>query len=112
MSETIPPTRRSAQDFETAVDSADRRVAAFDPHRRGPVEKLQHVLHSNPTLVPVIVLLGAVAVFGVVSGSKFFSTVLSGLRKGDSGILKTVDAIGLTAQNIQSCFPVSEVLKA
>ncbi|EEX14770.1 ribose transport system permease protein RbsC [Citreicella sp. SE45] len=91
MSETIPPTRRSAQDFETAVDSADRRVAAFDPHRRGPVEKLQHVLHSNPTLVPVIVLLGAVAVFGVVSGSKFFSAFNLTL------IMQQVSIIGILA---------------
>ena len=91
MSETIPSTRRDAQEFETVADGADRSVAAFERHRRGPVEQLQHVLHSNPTLVPVIVLLGAVTVFGLVAGSKFFSAFNLTL------IMQQVSIIGILA---------------
>jgi fructose transport system permease protein len=48
-------------------------VASFERHDRPLIERIQHVLHSNPALVPLIVLVLSVAIFGAVLGSKFFS---------------------------------------
>lgn len=35
--------------------------------RRGPVERIQHLLHGSPALSPLIVLIAAIIVFGIVS---------------------------------------------
>ena len=88
MSETTPAPK--GQDFEHALDKSDARVAAFT-HRKAPMERLQHLLHGNPTLVPIIVLIAAVAVFGVIAGGKFFSAFNLSL------ILQQVSIIGMLA---------------
>ena len=36
--------------------------------------RVQHALHSNPALVPLIVLVLSIAVFGALLGGKFFSS--------------------------------------
>ena len=38
------------------------------------LSRLQHALHSNPALVPLIVLVLSIAVFGALLGGKFFSS--------------------------------------
>lgn len=63
----------SAQDFERALDDSAQDVAAFEPDRKPLLMKVQQLLHSNPSLVPLIVLVVSVAVFGVLLGNKFFS---------------------------------------
>lgn len=67
------------------------RPGERDAPPRGGLERLQHLLHGNPTLVPVIVLLGAVGVFGLVAGTKFFSPFNLSL------ILQQVSIIGILA---------------
>lgn len=52
-------------------------VAQFDDPRRGPVESLQHFLHSFPTMVPVIVLALSLAAFGVLAPNFFSAFNLS-----------------------------------
>lgn len=48
-------------------------VVEFEDTNNGFVAKLQHALHVTPALVPLIVLVLAIAAFGVLLGTKFFS---------------------------------------
>ncbi|MGB0661410.1 MAG: ABC transporter permease [Mangrovicoccus sp.] len=82
---------RKAQDFEQVVAKADRKLAAFDGHGGSGFARLQSLLHSNPTLVPVIVLLGAIGIFGLIAGERFFSAFNLTL------ILQQVSIIGILA---------------
>jgi fructose transport system permease protein len=52
MSETTP----RGQDYEQVLTGASQTVAQFDDHKKGFVSRLQHFLHSNPSMVPLIVL--------------------------------------------------------
>jgi fructose transport system permease protein len=62
-----------SQEFEKVLKDSATDVASFERHDKPLIERIQHVLHSNPALVPLIVLVLSVAIFGVVLGSKFFS---------------------------------------
>ncbi|TIP08691.1 ABC transporter permease [Mesorhizobium sp.] len=62
------------QEFEKALSSSDTSVAAFDEHGTSVVKRIQHFLHSTPAAVPLIVLVLAIAVFGVTIGGRFFSS--------------------------------------
>ena len=59
------------QAFELVLDKSENRVAEFEVRARSPLQKLQHLLHANPTAVPAIVLLLSVAVFGLIVGPRF-----------------------------------------
>ena len=82
---------RARDDYESPLKDADGGVAAFDGRRRGLVGTLQHMLHVNPALVPLIVLVMAILVFGVLLGSKFFSPFAMTL------ILQQVQIVGIVA---------------
>jgi fructose transport system permease protein len=58
---------------EAAGSARSESVASFD-HPVDLVSRLQHALHSSPSLVPLIVLVLSIAIFGALLGSKFFST--------------------------------------
>jgi fructose transport system permease protein len=60
-------------DFEQRLEEADSRVASFDEGERSALGKAQHFLHSSPSAVPLLVLIGSIAIFGVIDGTKFFS---------------------------------------
>ncbi len=60
------------QDFETVLDSSDKNVAEFQ-QRRSFTEQIHHILHGNITIVPMIVLLISLAVFGMIIGDRFFA---------------------------------------
>ena len=71
MSESKKPA-----EYEAVLEGSDGAVAAF--HRsRGPLDATQHFLHGSPTMVPIIVLLISVAVFGMVSNNFFSAFNLS-----------------------------------
>ncbi len=57
-------------------DSSDE-VATFEYVSRGPVAKTQRFLHSNPTMVPFIVLILSVLVFGAIADNFFTAFNLS-----------------------------------
>ena len=78
------------QEFETAANRTEK-VAEFETNRRGVVGQLQHILHVNPSFVPLIVLLGAILIFGLLLGSKFFSPFAMTL------ILQQVQIVGIVA---------------
>ena len=48
-------------------------VASFE-HQHTILSRIQHALHSNPALVPLIVLVLSIGVFGALLGTKFFSS--------------------------------------
>jgi fructose transport system permease protein len=58
---------KSGQEFEAAA-SRTEAVAEFDDHRRGFSGQVQHILHNNPSMVPLIVLVAAIVIFGLLLG--------------------------------------------
>lgn len=90
MSETTTPAPKG-QDFEQSLDQSDSSVAAFEVKHQSPLKRIQHLLHNNPTLVPVIVLLISLAAFGLIAGGRFFSAFNLSL------ILQQVSIIGILA---------------
>ena len=48
---------------EPAPESADDLI----PTRHTPAQRIQHILHGNPALSPLIVLVIGVIVFGIVA---------------------------------------------
>jgi len=82
----------SAQDdYEAAASGNATDVARFDDSRRGFVGHFHHALHTTPALVPLIVLVASVAIFGFLLGSKFFSPFALTL------ILQQVQIVGIVA---------------
>jgi fructose transport system permease protein len=82
---------RKRQDFEEVLDTSDTSVASFDRQRRSALDSLQHFLHSAPTMVPVIVLVVSVVIFGLIAGERFFSAFNLSL------IIQQVSIIGILA---------------
>ena len=80
-----------SDNFEGAATGAKAEVASFTNNKKGLVGHFHHALHTTPALVPLIVLLAAVVVFGIVLGSKFFSPFVLTL------ILQQVQIVGIVA---------------
>ena len=64
----------SEPDLDAAHAARTETVATFDHQPTGPLSRLQHALHSSPSLVPLIVLVLSIIIFGALLGSKFFSS--------------------------------------
>lgn len=79
MLEQVSSSTEHAQDLE------------FSHRRTGVVTKIQRVLHQNPALVPLFVLLASTIIFGLLLGSKFFSPFAMTL------ILQQVSIVGIVA---------------
>jgi fructose transport system permease protein len=69
----------------------DDTVAAFQPGPRSMAQRMQYTLHASPSLVPLMVLIGAVIVFGLVLGERFLSPFALTL------ILQQVQIVGIVA---------------
>lgn len=80
-----------ADDYEAAASGADAQVAAFTDERRGLLGAIQHALHTNPALVPLIVLIASIIIFGMLLGQRFFSPFALTL------ILQQVQIVGIVA---------------
>jgi len=63
----------TAKDFESALSESSDELASFDKGGNSAWRWVQSTLHKHPSLVPLIVLLVSVAVFGVLVGDKFFT---------------------------------------
>lgn len=87
MAETVT----KSESYEASLPGAGQGVAEFDTHRKSVLQQFQHALHQTPSLVPLIVLLLAVAIFGVLLGSKLFSAFALTL------ILQQVQIVGILA---------------
>ena len=79
------------KDFESGLVSSDETVAEFEDSRKGLIGSIQHALHVNPALVPLIVLVTSVTLFGLLIGQRFFSPFAMTL------ILQQVQIIGIVA---------------
>ncbi len=86
----------AAQKFEEVLADSSDQVADFSQQHRGFVATFQHRLHENPALVPLIVLVISIAIFGILLGTKFFSAFALTL------ILQQVAIVGIVgaAQSI------------
>lgn len=90
MSET-PSASTRGPDFEAGLKDSDARVAEFEVHERSLLDRVQHFLHGNPTMVPVIVLLVSLLGFGLIAGQRFFHPFNLSL------IMQQVSVIGILA---------------
>lgn len=63
----------AGQEFEKVLNGKSEKVAEFTNERKSWVHTVQHRLHVNPALVPLIVLVMSIAIFGILLGTKFFS---------------------------------------
>ena len=72
-------------------DAGDTGIAKFEQSHRGPLAVIQHFLHGNPAMVPVIILTFSILVFAVVAGERFFSPFTLGL------IMQQVAIVGILA---------------
>ncbi len=70
---------------------ADAGFARFEDDRKGLIGRFQHTLHINPALVPLIILVMAIAIFGMLLGQRFFSAGTLTL------ILQQVQIVGVLA---------------
>ncbi|MEO1017116.1 MAG: ABC transporter permease [Pseudomonadota bacterium] len=77
MADSASPPKRDMQDFEKVLDKGASTVVSFEEERHSLLQRIQHVLHSNPTLVPVIVLMVSILVFGVIADNFLTSFNLS-----------------------------------
>ncbi|CUH77757.1 Ribose transport system permease protein RbsC [Tritonibacter multivorans] len=85
------PPSSPVQSFEAAAADSPQHVAEFDQGQSSFIQKFQHALHVTPSLVPLIVLLMSIAIFGLLLGSKFFSPFAMTL------ILQQVGIVGIVA---------------
>lgn len=88
---TTSGPKSDKDDYESVLKGSDATVASFHREPRGFVDRLQHFLHGNPTMVPVIVLVISIIAFGLVAGGKFFSAFNLSL------IMQQVSIIGILA---------------
>lgn len=61
----------NSDNYETAVDGAAESVAEFDDTSKTVLSRVQHALHSTPSLVPLIVLVIAIGIFTATLGTRF-----------------------------------------
>ncbi|MEJ6394815.1 ABC transporter permease [Gymnodinialimonas sp. 2305UL16-5] len=83
-------TTSMSENYENAANSTER-VAEFDDERRGLIHKIQHAFHVQPALVPMVVLVASIAIFGMLLGQRFFSPFTLTL------ILQQVQIVGIVA---------------
>jgi fructose transport system permease protein len=69
---TIPTETKGPASYERALDGSDQSVTSFE-ESPGLVRRLQHFLHSNPTAIPLIVLIISLLVFSIWVGGRFFA---------------------------------------
>ena len=79
------------QDFEENLDQSDKKLAQFAPQQKSLIDRVQHLLHANPTLVPIFIFILSLALFGLVVGPKFFHPFNISL------IMQQVSIIGVLA---------------
>lgn len=77
--------------YEASIAHASDAVASFEDKRSGFAHRVQSILHMQPSLVPLIVLLLSITIFGLLLGTKFFSPFALSL------ILLQVQIIGIVA---------------
>ncbi|MFV0301902.1 MAG: ABC transporter permease [Paracoccus sp. (in: a-proteobacteria)] len=67
---------KAATTFEEGLKGASEKVAEFQDDKTA-LKRIQHWLHQTPSAVPMIVLVVALVIFGVLSANFFKPTTLS-----------------------------------
>jgi fructose transport system permease protein len=89
--------------FETALkDKSDEQVAEFEAHEKGVIGFVHQTLHKYPFFVPLIVMIVAVIVFGLINPNFYRVNTLSVILQqvGIVGILGTAQAIVIITAGI------------
>ncbi len=75
MPSDLPTTapRDDLNGFETSVASHADAVAEFSEPKTA-LNRIRHILHDTPSIVPLLVLVVAIGIFGLILGPRFFST--------------------------------------
>ncbi|WP_417211732.1 ABC transporter permease [Antarctobacter sp.] len=81
----------NTSEYEQVLDGSDTKVAQFETRHHTALERVQHILHNNPTFVPVIVLVISLMAFWMIAGGRFFSAFNLSL------IMQQVSIIGMLA---------------
>ncbi|WP_412562128.1 ABC transporter permease [Thalassobius sp. MITS945101] len=77
--------------YEQVIAQGDNKVAKFETRNQSLLDRVQHILHNNPTFVPVIVLVISLLAFWIIAGGRFFSAFNLSL------IMQQVSIIGILA---------------
>ena len=85
------PESDNRKDFEKGLAGGQETVVEFEDTRSGFVGRVQHGLHVNPAMVPLIVLAASIILFGILIGQRFFSPFAMTL------ILQQVQIVGIVA---------------
>lgn len=80
-----------SNDFSQTQDATNDAIANFAHDEQSLKRKITNLLHNYPAIVPFFVLLGAVIVFSLVVGERFFSPFTLTL------ILQQVAIVGIVA---------------
>ena len=91
ISEDISKDLKDQPKFSSDIGEVDQDHHTFDIGEQSNVKKIQHFLHGNPTIVPVIILIISVIGFGFIAGGKFFSAFNLSL------IVQQVTIVGILA---------------
>jgi len=86
-----PAMPSEGDNFEAVVQGRRPEAVAEFHEDTSLIKRFQHALHVTPALVPLVVLLVSIAVFGLLLGSKFFSASSLTL------ILQQVQIVGIVA---------------
>lgn len=62
----------NTQNTETGASNSVNQIVEFEQNN-SLVARIQHALHETPSLVPLVVLISSIAIFGFLLGGKFFS---------------------------------------
>ena len=88
-------TRGAGQgDYEATLSGSDAAIASFE-RRHGPLDRVQHFLHANPAMVPVIALLLALLIFWLYVDFVVGRSFLNPLNIGFT--LQQVSIVGILA---------------
>ncbi|MAQ84502.1 ABC transporter permease [Psychromarinibacter halotolerans] len=105
----------NADNYEASTrgGSADA-LAEFDEHDRGLIGRIHHILHQTPAIVPLIVLVVAVVVFGLLNPNFWRVSTLSLIFQqiGIVGILGCAQAIVILTAGIDLSVGAMAVLSS
>ena len=93
----------NSDNFEDAIkDRSEEAVADFDRHEKGVVGFIHETLHKYPFFVPLIVMILAIIVFGLINPNFYRVNTLSVILQqvGIVGILGTAQAIVILTAGI------------
>ena len=62
---------KASDNFEAVVDKAEDGIAQFDDGPKTLISRFQNLLHKQPSLVPLIVLVLAIMIFSATLGPRF-----------------------------------------